>query len=368
MKIFITANSGWNLINFRMGLMRELIKNGNEVVAVVPPSSYLEALKKIGVRVILLPMDSHGLNPISDGLLSLRFYRILRRERPLVLLTFTIKPSIYGTLAASMLNIPVINNVTGLGAAFLRGGFLTFIVRGLYRLAFSHSQTVFFQNQDDFEKFVTGGLVKAEVAQVLPGSGVNLNEFSMKPLIKKERVIKFLMISRILKDKGVIEYAAAAKAIWLQNKDIEFSLLGLHDIQNPNSVSQTQLNGWIENGGLNYLGTVSDVRPYIADADCIVLPSYREGTSRTLIEAAATGRLIVTTDVAGCRDVVEDGVNGYLCCVKDIDDLIEKLLLVSTISHQKRVEMGVCGRQKAVREFDEQIIVDRYLNEISYLS
>ena len=154
MKVIITANSGWNLINFRMGLMRELIKNGNEVVAVVPSSSYLEVLNKIGVRVVLLAMDSHGLNPISDGLLSLRFYTILRRERPSVLLTFTIKPCIYGTLAASMLNIPVINNVTGLGAAFLRGGFLTFIVRGLYRLAFSHSRTVFFQNQDYFYKIL----------------------------------------------------------------------------------------------------------------------------------------------------------------------------------------------------------------------
>jgi len=368
MKVIITANSGWNLINFRMGLMRELIKNGNEVVAVVPSSSYLEVLNKIGVRVVLLAMDSHGLNPISDGLLSLRFYTILRRERPSVLLTFTIKPCIYGTLAASMLNIPVINNVTGLGAAFLRGGFLTFIVRGLYRLAFSHSRTVFFQNQDDFYKFVNEGLVKVKVAQVLPGSGVNLNEFSMKPLLKKQHVIKFLMISRILKDKGVIEYAAAAKAIRLKNKSIEFSLLGLHDIQNPNAVDQSQLNGWIEGGSINYLGTTSDVRPYIAEVDCIVLPSYREGTPRTLIEAAAIGRPIVTTDVAGCRDVVDDGVNGYLCSVKDIDDLIEKLLLVSSMSHRQRVEMGVCGRQKAVREFDEQIIVDRYLKEISYLS
>jgi glycosyltransferase involved in cell wall biosynthesis len=362
-KILISLNAAWNLVNFRAGLIRSLVAQGYEVVAVAPPDEYAPRLEKLGCRYVPLPMDNKGTHPGKDILLLWRFYRLLRHERPDVLLGYTVKPNVYGSLAAHALSIPVINNIAGLGAVFVKDSWLTRLVRLLYRLAFAKSRRVFFQNDDDRRVFVEAGLVGAGQADRIPGSGIDLLFFSRVPSFPQNgRNFRFLLVARMLWDKGVGEYVAAARLVRQRFPDAEFCLLGFLDVQNPAAISRRQMEAWVAEGAVNYLGETVDVRPYIAAADCIVLPSYyREGVPRSLLEAAAIGRPIVTTNAVGCRDVVDDRVNGFLCRPRDAADLAEKLERMITLSPEARAEMGHRGRVKMEREFDERIVIDRYL-------
>lgn len=360
----ITLNTAWNLINFRSGLIKALVAHGYEVIAIAPFDEYATRLSTLGCRFIPLPMDNKGTNPGRDLLLLARFFDLMRSERPDVFLGYTVKPNIYGSLAAHTLRIPVINNVAGLGTVFIKGGWLNQLVRGLYRIALSHSSKVFFQNDDDRQLFVSGGLVSETVADRLPGSGVDLTKFQPTPLPGR-RVVRFLLIARMLWDKGVGQYVEAARLLKQRGIDAECCLLGFLDVQNPAAISRKQMNEWVSEGVVRYLGVSDNVRDEIAQADCVVLPSfYREGTPRTLLEAAAMARPIVTTDSVGCRDVVDDGVNGYLCKPKDASDLADKMERIVRVSPAEREVMGSLGRVKIEREFDEQIVIDKYLSAI----
>jgi glycosyltransferase involved in cell wall biosynthesis len=273
-------------------------------------------------------MDNRGTHPGRDGMLFLRFLRLLRRERPDVFLGYTVKPNVFGSLAAHALGIPVINNIAGLGAVFIRDGWLVRLVRSLYRLALRRSATAFFQNDEDRQLFIGSGLVHTEVTELLPGSGIDLNRFIPAPkpsLSIGDSKFRFLLIARMLRDKGVAEYVEAARLLSQRWPHAEFCLLGFLDVQNPTAISQAEMDAWVVQGFVNYLGASEDVRDAIAAADCVVLPSYREGTPRTLLEAAAMARPIITTDAVGCREVVDDGVNGVLCKVRDSADLAEKM-------------------------------------------
>ncbi len=363
-RVVIALNLAWNLVNFRAGLIRALVAEGYEVVAVAPHDEYAPRLAALGCRFVPLPMDNQGTHPGRDLLLLWRFHRLLRRERPAVYLGYTVKPNVYGSLAAHGLGIPVVNNIAGLGAVFIRNSPVTRVVRGLYRLALSRSRRVFFQNDEDLGMFVEGGLVRSEVTGRVPGSGVDLTRFAPAPLPAAAGRIRFLLIARMLWDKGVGEYVAAARVLRQRYPDAEFCLLGFLDVQNPAAISRAQMDEWVAEGVVSYLGVSDDVREQITEADCVVLPSYREGTPRTLLEAAAMARPLVATDAVGCREVVDDGVNGYLCRVKDADDLAEKMERVIGMSHAERTEMGRCGREKVEREFDERFVVDAYLKVI----
>ena len=360
-KVVIALNAAWNLVNFRAGLIRSLVANGYEVVTVAPPDEYAPRLKKLGCRYVPLPMDNKGTHPGRDMQLLWRFFRLLRDERPDVFLGYTVKPNVYGSLAAHALGIPVINNIAGLGAVFIKDSWLTSLVRLLYRLAFARSRRVFFQNDDDRRAFVEGGLVAPGQAARVPGSGVDLEGFSLEPLPENGRRFRFLLVARMLWDKGVGEYVAAARSVRRRFPDAEFCLLGFLDVQNPAAISKEQMDTWVAEGTVKYLGTTDDVRPYIVAADCVVLPSYyREGVPRSLLEAAAIGRPIITTNAVGCREVVEDGVNGFLCRTRDVVDLADKLEKMIALSPEVRSEMGRRGRAKMEREFDERIVIDRY--------
>jgi len=377
-KVMIVLNAAWNLVNFRSGLIRSLIAEEAEVVAVAPFDDYAARLNQPGCRYVPLSMDNKGTHPGRDLLLLWRFYVLLRRERPDVLLTYTIKPNIYASLAAHALGIPVINNVTGLGAAFNRETWLTKVVRGLYKLAFGRSARVFFQNEDDRALFIKEGLVAANVTDRIPGSGIDLERFSIKALGHSGRPsaspgredgqvgqIRFLLVARMLWDKGVGEYVAAARQIRQRHPNVTFGLLGFLEVQNPTAISRPQMQAWVDEGAVHYLGVTDDVRPHIAAADCVVLPSrYREGVPRTLLEAAAMGRPIITTDAIGCREVVEDGVNGFLCATQDAGNLAEKMALMISLTPNARAKMGRYGREKMIREFDEQIVIQKYLAAI----
>ena len=362
-KVMIAVNSAWNLVNFRQGLIRSLVAAGHEVVAVAPEDDYAPRLQALGCRYLPLPMDNQGTHPLRDAMLLWRFIQVLRRERPDVFLGYTVKPNVYGSLAARMLRVPVINNIAGLGAVFITEGWITRIVRQLYRLALSGSAKVFFQNDDDRQLFITRRMVSAPKADLLPGSGINLARFLPSPLPKGLRV-QFLLVARMLWDKGVGEYVEAARMLQRRGVDADFYLLGFLDVQNPAAISKTQMAEWVAEGTVRYLGTSDDVRKEVTYADCVVLPSYREGTPRTLLEAAAMARPIVTTDAVGCREVVDDGVNGYLCRVKDAADLAEKMERICKMPPSEREAMGLRGRQKVSLEFDESIVIQKYLDAI----
>lgn len=362
-KVMIVLNTAWNLVNFRTGLIRALVKAGYEVVAVAPSDKYADGLSTLGCRYIHLPMDNNGTHPVRDLLLFCRLFYLLRSERPNVFLGYTVKPNVYGSLAAHAFGIPVINNIAGLGTVFIRGGWLSILVKGLYRLALSRSRKVFFQNNDDRQLFIVSRLVREDVADLLPGSGIDLIKFSPSPLPANSRV-RFLLIARMLWDKGVGEFVEAARLLKERGVDADFYLLGVLDLQNPAAISRQQINAWVAEGVVRYLGETENVRLEIAHADCIVLPSYREGTPRALLEAAAMARPIVTTDAVGCRNVVDDGINGFLCKPKDSSDLADKMLRILSMPHAEREAMGLRGREKVEREFDENIVIRKNLEAI----
>jgi glycosyltransferase involved in cell wall biosynthesis len=362
-KVMIAVNSAWNLVNFRAGLIQSLVAAGHEVVAVAPRDDYEPQLQALGCRYLHLPMDTQGTHPLRDAMLLWRFMQILRRERPHVFLGYTVKPNVYGSLAARVLRVPIINNIAGLGAVFITQGWVTRVVRQLYRLALSGSAKVFFQNDDDRQLFITQRLVSADKTDLLPGSGINLARFLPSPLPRGPRV-RFLLVARMLWDKGVGEYVEAARILRTRGVPAEFCLLGFLDVQNPAAISKAQMSDWVAEGTIQYLGTSNDVRNEVAHADCVVLPSYREGTPRSLLEAAAMARPIVTTDSVGCREVVDNGVNGYLCRVKDAADLAEKMEKICKMPPSEREAMGLRGRQKVSLEFDESIVIQKYLDAI----
>jgi glycosyltransferase involved in cell wall biosynthesis len=367
-KIIIVSNTAWSLVNFRAGLILALVDVGYEVVAIAPSDEYVPLLNNLGCRYHPLAMDNQGTKVGKDLLLLYRFFRILRHEQPVVFLGYTVKPNVYGSLAAHLLDIPVVNNISGLGSVFISNDWLTHFVKGLYKLALYRSVKIFFQNEDDRQLFINNGLVREELTDRLPGSGVNIEKFKDQDLRlshQGKRGFQFLLIARMLWDKGVGEYVAAARIIKRSFPKVEFCLLGFLGVENPSAISRIQMDEWVSEGVVNYLGISEDVREQITDADCIVLPSYyREGTPRTLLEAAAMSRPIITTDSVGCRDVVDDGVNGYLCRPRDTNDLAKKMKEMISLSQEERQDMGMRGREKVKREFDEKIVIDRYLQFI----
>ena len=365
-KVLIALNTAWNLANFRTGLITALQHEGYDVVAVAPLD---EHASRVPCRFIDLPMDAGGTKILKDATLFLRYVRLLIRERPDVFLGYTIKPNVYGSFAAHLLGIPVINNVAGLGTVFIKGGWLARFVRGLYRLALSRSAHIFFQNPDDWTLFVEQQLVDRSRTSLLPGSGVDTTRFvpSTPPIMDADTPFRFLLVARLLRDKGVVEYVDAARALCAQHgAKVECCVLGFADVRNPTAIARDELESWVAEGVINYLGEADDVRPHLARAHCVVLPSYREGTPRSLLEAAAMAKPIVTTDAPGCREVVTDGVNGYLCRVQDADDLRKKMQRVVDLDAEALSNMGAESRRIAVERFDERLVIARYSQQISF--
>jgi len=370
-KVIIALNTAWNLHNFRSGLIRALVKAGYEVVAVAPSDDYSDRLSGLGCRFVAVPMDNHGMDPVMDAGLFLRYFGLLRREKPFVFLGYTIKPNIYGSLAAHLLGIPVINNITGLGRAFARNDWLSVVAGSLYRLALSRSRTVFFQNEEDREEFVSRRLVRREITERLPGSGIDLLHFSSEGpvgLPGRNGAFRFLLVARLLWEKGVGVFVDAARIVRKRFPEAEFRLLGFLEESAAGAVPELQVMQWIEEGVISYAGQSDDVRHEMMGATCVVLPSfYREGVPRSLLEAAALGRPLITTDTAGCREVVDDGRNGFLCRPCDVDDLAAKMLLMMSVPEERLMSMGRAGRAKVEREFDERIVIGKYVDAIGSL-
>lgn len=364
----MTVNAAWNIWNFRKPLVEALLADGHRVSVLAPPDEGSEKLAAAGCAVLPLAMRADGLNPIEDLQLALRFRRLFRREAPDIVLSYTIKNNIFGAMAAQAAGVPFVPNVTGLGTAFLSGRLLETVSVQLYRRAFARLPCVFFQNADDRDLFVHHRIVHEAQARLLPGSGVDLAQFSPAPMPGSAAPPVFLMIARLLRDKGVIEFVEAARRLRATHPAARFQLLGALGPQNRTAIDRATVDRWVSEGVVEYCGVTDDVRPYIAAASCVVLPSYREGAPRTLIEAAAMARPVIATDVPGCRMVVEDGVTGLLCRVRDTTSLADAMARFAALPGPTQAAMGQAGRAKMAREFDQALVIGAYREVIGTLA
>jgi glycosyltransferase involved in cell wall biosynthesis len=360
MHILMTVNAAWNIWNFRRPLVEALQADGHRITVLAPPDDAVQDLERLGCRVRSLEMSVKGLNPLQDVRLQRRFARVFREERPDAVLSYTIKNNVFGARAAKSVGVPFLPNVTGLGTAFLSGKLLQTVTEQLYRRSFAGLPVVFFQNEDDRDLFLDRRLVKADQVRLLPGSGIDLARFAAAPMPDPDAPPVFLMITRLLRDKGVMEFVEAARQVKVRHPKARFQLLGAVGSENRSAIDCSTLNGWVAEGVVEYLGTTPDVRPAITAASCVVLPSYREGAPRTLIEAAAMARPVIATDVPGCRAVVDGGVSGFLCTVRSADSLSDAVERFLALSPDAQCAMGAAGRAKMEREYDQALVIDAY--------
>lgn len=366
-KILLVANSTWNFYNFRMNIIDALMDREDEVVLVSPVDEYLAPLLEIKkVRHIPLKnLNRKGVNPVQEVKLYNELKEIYRVELPDLIIHFTIKPNIYGNLAAKSLDIKSICVVTGLGYVFLHDTFYNSFAKRMYQYSFKKAELIIFENEDDRNLFIEKNISAAEKSLSVKGCGVNLDYY--KPLldVKQDhsRTI-FTFIGRFMVDKGILEFIDAARQISQKYSKVEFWLAGDVDSGNPASIDQTQLVNWVESGLVKYFGQVKDIRSIIQKSDCVVLPSYREGMSRLLTEAIAMERPVISSDTPGCKDIVDDGKNGYLVPVKDSAALIVAIEKFLRLNEAERNLMGRKGREKATLEFDDQKIATQFMQYI----
>lgn len=364
--IVISANTFWNIANFRTGLIGTLVGQGHRVLVAAPDTDPIWTAAR-NVEAIELRVDRSGLNPFHDFKLFMNFVLLFWRSRPHFFLGFTPKPNCYGALAARLSGVKALPNVSGLGTAFINSGRLSALVGSLYRIAFARCQIVFFQNGEDRDLFVERRIVRPDQARLLPGSGVDLDRFA-PAAVEPGRRIRFLFVGRLLGDKGVREFVEAARLLRRDHPDWKFQLLGPIDEGNRSGVGRAELDAWTEEGAVEYLGRTDDVRPHIAASTAVVLPSYREGLPRSLLEAAAMARPLIATDVPGNRRIVKHGTNGLLCAVRDPASLAEAMRTMGLMDAGKRVTMGKAGRAMVERDFDERLVIRAYLDAIGQRS
>lgn len=366
MKVAIVLNTSWNIYNFRLNFVKTLLSKGYEVHTIAPVDEFTHYLEEAGCQHHPVTMDSRGINPIKDIALVVELWSIYRKLNPDIILHYTIKPNVYGSLAASFLNIPVVNNVCGLGTVFLKKNLLSVVAKVLYRWTFRFPKKVFFQNPDDRDLFVSNSLVPKAAADLVPGSGIDLKRFVPGPFARNKK-FTFLLISRMITDKGIMEYVEAVRTLKAQGLDARFQILGAKDPKHQRGIPTKVIDQWIESQTIEYLGTTEDVQPFIKSADCIVLPSYREGTPHTLLEAASCAKPIITTDVPGCHNVVRHNYNGLLCKLKDSEDLAIKMNEMAGMDDQALRQFGANGRLKMELEFDEALVINKYLETLNEL-
>ncbi|WP_301101372.1 glycosyltransferase family 4 protein [Propionivibrio sp.] len=360
-EVWVAINTTWNVFNFRRGLLTALGAAGFRVTAYAPPDDYIGRVESCGVRYVPMQLNNAGTNPLRELMTLWQMVRLLGRERPALLLTYTPKVNIYLALVARVWGIPVVANVSGLGRTFIAGGWLNRIARVLYRIAFSWPKCIFFQNAEDRAVFLDAGLVRAEQTALLPGSGVDVSRFSPRRNAREGGAFVFLLVARLMWDKGVGEYIAAARQLKAEFPAVSFRLLGFLDVPSPSAVTRAEVDAWVHEGVIEYLGHSDDTVSIYAEADCVVLPSYREGMPKTLLEAASMALPTIATDVPGCRQAVLDGETGLLCKVRDSTALAEAMRRMLLLSAKERAQMGKAARERIIREFDEKIVIQKYL-------
>lgn len=363
-RIALSSNTSWYLYNFRASTITALLEQGHEVICLAPEDEFSQRLRDLGARYVSVPMDAVGTHPLRELWLVWRMYRLLHRERPDFLFNFTVKMNLYFGLAARLLRIPYANNVSGLGTAFLHDGFLFRQVQRLYGWANRGARQVFFQNPEDRDLFLHKRLVSPDRVTLLPGSGVDVHRFARTPL-PPNPPFTFLMIARLIADKGVREFVAASRQIHSRYPQARFVLIGPGGVRNRSAILATELERWREEGLVELPGAQDDVLPWLQQCHVLVLPSYREGMPRTVLEAAAVGRPAIVSDVPGCRQAIVPDRTGWLCEARSADSLANKMEAVLT--HASRdpewlEAFGCRAAERARAEFAEERVVEAYLD------
>lgn len=366
MKIAFVTNTCWNIYNFRKGLVHHFIGNGDEVIAIAPRDQYTEKIEKWGVRFIEIPLDGTGVNPLKDASYLIKLIRIFRHEKPTVSLSYTIKSNIYSSIAGKITKVPTICNVSGLGTVFLVKGIVGRFAIQLYKSAFKFSDFIFFQNEDDRKLFTSVVSVDPNLIGMLPGSGINLKEFEFSiPTI--EIPTKFLMVSRLIIEKGVREFAEAASE-FVGNEDVSFTLIGNLDLSHSRTIQKEEVQKWIEEKWINYEEHSDNVAEVIKKHEVVVLPSYREGTPRSLLEGAAIGRALLASNVPGCKEVIKESYNGFLFKERSAKSIIDKVRLYLSLSKKEKLKLSSNSRKLVEEQFDENYVIQQYVHVIQQIS
>lgn len=360
--IVLNGNLCWDFWNYRPGIVRALLAAGYRITVLAPLDDTRPRVEAMGAAVCGIDFDRGSMNPVADLRLIHLYRQALSRLSPDMVINFGIKPVIYGGLAARWCGIPAAAVVTGLGSAFIQGGWLSRLASGLYRVGLDSARRVFFLNPYDRDFFLHKGVVAERKTHNLPGEGVDVSHFAYRPLpALSPGARRFLFVGRLLRDKGIFEYIRAAGYVRRQYPDVRFQVLGSLDPHNPSSITEQELSAWIAAGDIDYLGRIEDVRPSIEAAHCVVLPSYREGLPRALLEAAAVGRPLLASDVPGCRDIVMEGKNGWFCRPGDVAHLAQRLIDVIETDPSVLAAMGRRARELVCENFADQVVARHYL-------
>ena len=357
MKVLILANFDVGLYQFRRELIGALLKN-HAVTLSLPDGDLVRPLEEMGCRFIDTPVDRRGINPVKDLGLLVRYWKLLRQEKPDLVITYTIKPNIYGGLVSRMLRIPYAVNITGLGTAFQNPGLLRSLVTFLYKIALKKAKVVFFENAGNRQVFLDLGIVPEEKTCLLSGAGVNLSHYTIAPY-PEEEATRFLFVGRVMREKGVDELFSAMERLRAEGENCTLDILGGYEEDYEAAIHRHEAAGW-----LRYHGYVKDVRSYIEKAHCFVLPSYHEGMANTNLECAAMGRPLITSDIPGCREAVISGESGLLCKPQDADSLYEAMKTFLSLPRETRGRMGVQGRTHMEAVFDKKKVVADTLKEL----
>lgn len=357
-KILFTSNVSWAMIKFRYNLLQYLIAQGYQVFIVAPHDEFVDELEKLGCHCINIKLSRKGVNPVADMLLTYNLYKIYKKVNPDIIFNYSIKPIIYGSIAAKLAKIDSIAVNIGLGYTFINTNLVTKISHILYKLALLFPKYVWFINEDDKNEFVKRSFVQEERTLVLPSEGIDTNYFY--PREKHTSEVVFLLIARMLWDKGVGEFYEAAKMLKKTFPSVRFQLLGSVDLENPRGISFEQLEAWGKEGYVEYLGYSKDVREYIAQSSCVVLPSYREGKGMTLIEAGSMGKPLIATNVEGCKDIVRDGYNGFLCEARNSTSLANSMKRFIDLDAKSKEAMSMNARNFMIDNFDVENVIRIY--------
>ncbi|MCT4785119.1 glycosyltransferase family 4 protein [Exiguobacterium aestuarii] len=358
--VLILVNHEVVIYNFRKELVDKLIKEGHRVTISCPTGSKLEELASMGCHIIQQPIDRRSINPVKDAKLFFDYLRTMLKVQPDVILTYTIKPNIYGGMIASLLKIPFVSTITGLGSALHKESLSKKLMISLYKVALKKASTIFVQNKSNLMFLIENGFNESQL-QLVSGSGVNLKEFKMRPYPSLEAPIQILFIGRVMKEKGVYELISAAKLLQEKGHQVEFKLAGFLD-------DGFQMSDEHVPGNVKLVGAIKDVRESIESSHAIILPSYHEGMSNALLEAAATGRPLLASDIPGCNEIIDDELNGYVFDVKSTESIVEKTEKFLQLPHEHKVLMGQASRNKVTLEFDREKIVDTYYKRIMEVS
>lgn len=355
MKILILANFDVGLYQFRRELIAALLKE-HEVVLSLPDGDLVRPLEELGCRFVDTPVDRRGINPVTDGKLFVRYLKLMRQEKPDLVITYTIKPNIYGGMACRLLGIPYAVNITGLGTAFQKQGALRKLVTALYKLALKKAKVVFFENRGNMQTLLDEKIVTADCCKCLNGAGVNLDHYRYAEYPHGDDPIRFLFIGRVMAEKGVDELFEAMGRLRHEGFGCTLDVLGHFEEHYEAKIRDSEAEGW-----LNYHGQQKDVRPFIEKAHCFVLPSWHEGMANTNLECAAMGRPLITSNIHGCKEAVVENVSGLLCQPQNPENLYDTMVRFLQLTHEDRVAMGRAGRKHMEEVFDKNKVVEQTL-------